>query len=142
MLAPILLAMLVTHAEVPLAIQATATQQPPASAAQAKPEQPWPPAGVSRPGGGTTSPRLIKEARPQYTPEARAAKIRGVVVMEAVVQKDGTVGDVRVVRSLDTKFGLDQEAVDTVRKWEFAPGKKDGVAVPVLVEIEISFTLR
>ena len=61
--------------------------------------------------------------------------------MEAVVQTDGTVGEVRVVRSLDQKFGLDDEAVKAVKQWRFVPGQKDGVAVPVVVEIEMTFNV-
>jgi TonB family protein len=70
------------------------------------------------------------------------AKIQGVVTLEAVVQPDGSVGYVRVTRSLDQTFGLDQEAIKTVKKWRFAPGTKLGQPVPVLVEIEMTFTLR
>jgi TonB family protein len=71
------------------------------------------------------------------------AKIQGIVTLEAVVMPDGTVGPVRVTRSLDSTFGLDQEAERTVRLWRFDPGKNRlGEAVPVLVEIEMTFTLR
>jgi protein TonB len=70
------------------------------------------------------------------------AKIQGAIVMEAVVQTDGRVGEVRVVRSLDKAHGLDDEAVKTVKRWRFEPGKKEGVGVPVLVEIEMTFSLR
>jgi TonB family protein len=52
------------------------------------------------------------------------------------------VGQVEVVRSLDATFGLDQEAIKAVRQWRFEPGKKGGQPVPVLVTIEITFTLR
>ena len=54
----------------------------------------------------------------------------------------GGVGQVQIVRSLDPTFGLDQEAVKAVRKWRFAPGTRFGQPVPVLVEIELTFTLR
>ena len=47
-----------------------------------------------------------------------------------------------MTRSLDAEFGLDDEAVKTVKKWEFTPGKKDGEVVPMLIEVEMSFTLR
>ena len=47
-------------------------------------------------GPGIQNPRLLRESRPSYTPEAMRAKIEGVVVLEAVIQADGTVGDVRV----------------------------------------------
>jgi periplasmic protein TonB len=139
MFAPIVLAILVAHA--PVTSPAIATQLPPAPA-QTSAEKPWPPAGVSRPGAGVTAPRLIKEAHPRYTAGAMDAKIQGSVVLEAIVEANGAVSEVRVKHSLDREFGLDDEAVRTVKKWQFAPGKKDDVAVPVLVEIEIAFTLR
>lgn len=138
MLAPIVLAILVAHAPV---IAQAATQQPPASPVQT-PAEPWPPAGVLRKGDGVTLPRLIKEAKPRYTADAMRAGVEGGIKMEAVVQTDGTVGEVRVVRSLDKKYGLDEEAVKTLKRWLFAPGTKDGVAVPVVVEVEMTFTLR
>ena len=143
MLGPIVLTVLVAHAvpDVPRAAPVGATQSL-LAAGQATPEKPWPPTGVSRPGAGVTAPRLVKEARPTYPADAKHARVEGTVVLEAVVQVDGTVGDVRVVRSLDEKFGLDEEAVKTMKKWRFTPGKKDGVAVPVLVEVEMTFTRR
>jgi TonB family protein len=105
--------------------------------------QPWPPAGVSRIGGaGVTPPRLVKETKPTYTRDAMRARIEGAVVMEVVVQADGTVGDVRVVRSLDKELGLDDQAVKAVKQWRFDAGRRDGKPVPVLVEIEMTFTLR
>jgi protein TonB len=98
--------------------------------------------GVYRPGNGVISPRLVYEVKPNYTSEAMRAKIQGIVTMEAVVNPDGSVGAVQIVRSLDQTFGLDQEAIKTVRKWRFAPGTRQGQAVAVLVEIEMTFTLR
>ena len=141
MLGPIVLTVLVAHSvsALPLVGQAGPTGQ---TSAQATAEKPWPPAGVVRVGAGVVSPRLIKDVKPRYSREAMDAKIAGVVTLEAVVEADGTVGEVRVMRSLDREFGLDDEAVRTLKKWSFAPGKKDGVAVPVLVEIEMTFTLR
>ncbi len=85
---------------------------------------------------------MIREVKPQYTAEAMRAKIQGVVLLEAVVQTDGTVGDVRVIRSLDPVFGLDQEALKAARQWRFVPGRRQGQPVPVLVSIELTFTLR
>lgn len=98
--------------------------------------------GVYRPGNGVVSPRLLQEVKPNYTADAMRAKIQGVVTLEAVVNPDGSVGNVSIVRSLDPTFGLDQEAIKTVRKWRFAPGTRFGQPVPVLVEIEMTFTLR
>ena len=138
----IVLAILLAHA--PVTPQSGATEQLPALPAQTTAEKPWPPAGVVRAAAdpGVTSPRLIEETKPHFLAGAHKAKVQGTVVMEAVVQTDGTVGEVRVVRSLDKKFGVDEEAVKALKQWRFAPGKKDGVAVPVLVSVEMTFTVR
>ena len=117
-------------------------QQPPAGTQPPGGEKPWPPAGVIRLDKSVTAPRLIKESKPRYTDDAKRAKIQGVVYLEAVIKTDGTVGETRVTRSLDQEFGLDDRAVEAVKEWRFAPGQKDGVPVPVLVEIELSFTLK
>jgi TonB family protein len=98
--------------------------------------------GAFRPGNGVTMPSVLKEVKPSYTAEAMRAKVQGVVMVEAVVREDGTVGQVQVVRSLDRAFGLDEEALKAVRLWRFSPGKRLGQNVPVLVEIELTFTLR
>jgi len=85
---------------------------------------------------------VIKEVKPNYTGEAMRARIQGLVTMEAVVMPDGSVGDIRVTRSLDQQFGLDKEAIKTVKQWRFRPGLRLGQPVPVLIVIEMSFTLR
>ena len=93
-------------------------------------------------GNGVVSPRLIREIKPGYTPEAMRARIQGMVTLSAVVLPDGSVGTAHVVRSLDSAFGLDEEALKTVKLWRFMPGTLAGRAVPVMVEIELTFTLR
>lgn len=98
--------------------------------------------GAYRPGNGVENPRLVREIRPAYTAEAMRAKIQGAVWLECVVLPDGTVGDVRVIRSLDSTFGLDQEAVKAAKQWRFMPGTRFGEPVPVLITIELTFTLR
>jgi protein TonB len=89
-----------------------------------------------------TSPVLLREIKPQYTEEARRAKIEGMVEMSAVVLEDGTVGDVTVTKSLDQQYGLDDEAVKAMKKWRFKPGTKDGKPVAVTITVEMSFSLR
>jgi periplasmic protein TonB len=74
--------------------------------------------------------------------DAMRARIYGVVVMECVVLADGSLGEMRIVKSLDTRFGLDEQAIKAVKQWRFRPGRRLGEAVPVLVTIEVSFTLR
>ena len=98
--------------------------------------------GAYRPGNGVETPRLLQEVKPQYTAQAMRAKIQGEVLLECIVQPDGSVGRIRVVRSLDSSFGLDQEAIKAASKWRFAPGTRQGQPVPVLVTIAIAFTLR
>ena len=91
---------------------------------------------------GLVSPDVLFEKKPEYTSEAMRAKVQGTVEVEAVVNDDGTVGQVRIVRSLDDRFGLDQKAIEAVRNWRFRPGTRFGKPVPVLVLIELTFTLR
>ena len=98
--------------------------------------------GAYRPGNGVETPRLIREVKPQYTAQAMRAKIQGEVLLECVVLPDGSVGTIKVARSLDSSFGLDQEAIKAARQWRFAPGTRLGEPVPVLVTIAIAFTLR
>ena len=117
-------------------------QQAPGASAQGAAEAPWPPAGVFRIVQGITAPRMIKSARPNYPPEAMRAKVQGRVKMEMVVQADGTVGAVRIVSSLDRKFGVDEAAVKAVKEMRFAPAMKDGVAVPVLLSTEMAFEAK
>jgi TonB family protein len=98
--------------------------------------------GAYRPGSGIENPRLLREVKPSYTANAMRAKIQGTVVLDCVVGVDGAVGECDVLRSLDASFGLDQEAVKAAKQWRFAPGRKQGQPVPVLVTIELTFTLR
>jgi protein TonB len=93
-------------------------------------------------GSGVVPPRLLLQVRPQYTADAMRARVQGVVALEAVVLADGTVGDVRVIRTLDSAFGLDGEAIKAVKQWRFAPGTRSGRPVPVIVSAELTFTLR
>jgi protein TonB len=91
---------------------------------------------------GVVLPKVIRDVKPQYTAEALRARIDGEVVMEAVVLETGRVGDVEVTKSLDTTYGLDDEAVKALRQWRFEPGRRDGKAVSVLVTVWMTFTLR
>jgi protein TonB len=95
-----------------------------------------------QPGNGVSIPRLIREVKPGYTSDALRARIQGTVRLQAIVSPDGSVSAARVIRSLDDRFGLDQEAVRTVKQWRFVPGMLAGRAVPVVIEIELTFTLR
>jgi protein TonB len=98
--------------------------------------------GAYRPGNGVTVPKVLFEKKPAYTADAMRAKVQGTVWLECVVMPDGSVGDIKIVRSLDSVFGLDQEAVKAARQWKFVPGMRSNEPVPVLITIELTFTLR
>lgn len=98
--------------------------------------------GAYRPGNDVSIPQLIREVKPDYTADAMRAKMQGVVLLECVVLPDGTIGDVEVVKSLDKAFGLDEQAIKAAKQWRFLPGRRFGEPVPVLVTIELTFTLR
>jgi TonB family protein len=95
---------------------------------------------VYKPGDeGVTPPRVVESVIPRYTDAARRARVEGMVELECVVGTNGIPGDIRVIQALDPT--LDEQAIETVRKWRFQPGTKDGQAVPVLVTIELTFKL-
>jgi TonB family protein len=94
------------------------------------------------PGNGVSWPRLIVEVKPNYTAEAMRARIEGIVELEIIVHADGSVGSIRLVRSLDSRFGLDEEAITAVRRWRFDPARHLGKPVQVRVPVEVSFSLR
>jgi TonB family protein len=98
--------------------------------------------GTYRPGNGVTTPVVVREVKPAYTSDAMRAKVQGSVLLECIVRSDGSVGDVKVARSLDPVFGLDLEAMKAARQWRFRPGMRQGEPVAVLVVIELTFTLR
>lgn len=98
--------------------------------------------GAYRPGAGITLPSVIREVKPAYTADAMRAKVQGSVWLECIVMPDGSVGDVKITRSLDPIFGLDQEAIKAAKMWRFKPGMRQGEPVPVIITIELMFTLR
>ena len=97
--------------------------------------------GTYRPGNGVTAPTLLLQVKPAYTAQALRAKIQGSVLLEAVVQADGTPREIRVIRSLDP-LGLDREAILAVEQWRFTPGRLNGRPVDVLVAIALDFNIR
>ena len=98
--------------------------------------------GAYRPGSGIELPRVLREVKPQYTADAMRAKVQGTVLLEAIVMPNGSVGQVKVIKSLDPIFGLDEEAVKAAKQWRFVPGTRLGQPVPVIITIELTFTLR
>ncbi len=98
--------------------------------------------GAMRPGTGAENPVLIRQVDPKYTPEAMRAKIQGIVELEAVVGTNGQITDVRVHKSLDRGFGLDEEAMRVARQWLFRPARYQGKPVSMVVIIQMEFRLH
>jgi len=99
--------------------------------------------GAYRLGAGIMEPKLLRLIPPKYTGTAMRAKIQGTVQLEAVVLPSGTVGEIRIVRSLDRSFGLDDEAIKAAREWLFTPGRDaSGRPVPVVVTLILEFRIH
>ncbi len=95
--------------------------------------------GVFRVGGGVTAPALLAKVEPEYSEEARKAKYQGTVLLYVQVSPEGKAVNMRVLHSLG--LGLDEKAMEAVKKWRFKPGTKDGKAVTVEAQIEVNFRL-
>ena len=125
-----------------------------------------------RQGPGIVAPRLLEDVKPVYTADAMRMGLQGVLSFEVAVRTDGTPGEIKVTKcnltsrfqdspkKEDAKirealqqsrfragdctetFGLEGEAVKALRRWRFTPGTRDGAPLPVLVEVEMNFTLK
>jgi len=95
--------------------------------------------GAYRIGGEVTAPILLAKTEPEYSEEARKAKYSGSVLLSIVVDQNGLPRDIRVVRPLG--LGLDERAIEAVRRWRFRPGTKGGRPVPVQAQVEVTFRL-
>lgn len=91
-------------------------------------------------GGGISDPVLRTQVAPEYSDDARKARIQGTVELLVIIQADGTVQFDRVQTSLG--YGLDQKAIEAVKQWKFIPSRKDGRPVPVWMSIVVNFSLR
>ncbi|MCC6589613.1 MAG: TonB family protein [Bryobacterales bacterium] len=94
---------------------------------------------VHRIGGDVRAPKLVKKQEPEYTEEARIAKLDGTAILSVVIETDGRAHDVQVIRPIG--MGLENKAVEAVRQWRFSPGTLNGQAVPVMATIEVNFRL-
>ena len=95
--------------------------------------------GAYRLGSGVVPPEIRRRVPPSYTDEALGGKIRGTVLLEVVVLADGTVGPIRIIRSLDP--GLDLKVIEAVRQWRFKPALFQSKPVDLLVEIIVDFNI-
>jgi TonB family protein len=94
---------------------------------------------IPRGDPGLAQPRLIYQTDPAYTPEARAAKVNGRVLLMFDVNTNGQAVDIWVLRSLG--FGLDKAAVDALRKYRFTPASYKGRPVETQLVIDINFKI-
>ncbi len=97
--------------------------------------------GPFRPGSGIEPPRLLTEVKPDYPEDARRSGREGTVDMEIVVRRDGSVGDVRILKGLSSS-ALNDRAVQAVRQWRFSPARRLGTLVDVIVEVSVEFKMR
>jgi len=96
--------------------------------------------GPLRVGGDVKAPVAINRAKPNYTDAARKSRVTGVVIVEAIVNKQGNVEQVKVVKGLP--LGLSEQALDAVKQWRFRPGTLNGEAVDVIFNLTVNFTLE
>jgi protein TonB len=92
-----------------------------------------------RPGGDIKPPQRITYVPPVYPTIAQTAKIEGLVILEATIDEQGIVRDVRVLRSIPM---LDKAAIESVSKWRYTPTRLNGVAVPIILTVTVSFSLK
>src|SRR5579871_554720 len=95
--------------------------------------------------GPTAQPKaspaqIVNRIEPEYTPEARAAGLQGVVILFLIINPSGELTDVRVIQSLG--LGLDEKAVAAVRQWHFKAGMRDGIPDWSAQGVEIEFRLN
>ena len=130
-----------SRAESPVALRADMPPPPP---------PPPPPPGEGSPlevdgiapvrvGGNMRPPTKITDVRPVYPPEAKGARVQGVVILEVVIDTEGNVRSARVLRSIPI---LDAAAITAVEQWKFEPTLLNGAAVPVIMTVTVNFTLE
>jgi len=93
---------------------------------------------IYKPGNGVSPPKLVTDVRPNYTADAMRRRISGAVLLQCVVDREGVPTNIEVVQSLDDS--LDEAALKALQQWRFEPGKKDGKAVLVQIDVKMAFT--
>jgi len=96
--------------------------------------------GLYHVGGGVSAPVPLNSVEAEFSDEARRAKYQGVCLISLIVDAQGNPQNPRVVRALG--MGLDEKALEAVRKYKFKPAMKDGrLPVPVMITVEVNFRL-
>jgi protein TonB len=91
-----------------------------------------------RVGGNIRAPTKTKDVKPAFPPIAQSARVQGVVILELVVDEDGSIANARVLRSIPL---LDEAALGAVSQWRFTPTELNGRAVGVIMTVTVNFTL-
>jgi TonB family protein len=94
---------------------------------------------AEKPASQTKAPRILKRVEPQYTEEARIHRLQGTVLLSGVLRENGRLIAIPVKKRIGS--GLDDKAMDCVRRWQFEPATRDGAPVSAPVHIEITFRL-
>lgn len=130
-------------APAPVQPQPAAAEPEPLPAAPAQPQVARAREGDLIPVGteGLTPPRVLRRGPVTYPPLARAQRVQGIVVTSVLVSETGAVMDVKVIRGVPQPVGLNEAAVQTMRRSSFAPGTKDGVRVKSYVTVPVEFKL-
>jgi TonB family protein len=107
----------------------------------APPPPPPPPPSMKalRVGGQIRPPRKITDAAPVLPEVARSARVQGTVILDITINEEGIVRDVKLLRSIPL---LDQAAVDAVKQWRYQPTLLNGTPVPVVMTVEVPFTVE
>lgn len=89
---------------------------------------------------GMTRPEIVHQVQPRYTELARRSGTQGTVIVEAIIDEQGRVTNVRVLRGLP--MGLDQAAVDAIQQWRFKPATLADRPVKVYYTLTVNFTIQ
>jgi protein TonB len=103
-----------------------------------KPSPP-PPTPPVRMHSGIEAPQKISDKAPVYPAIATAARVEGLVILEATIDEAGQVVDLKVLRSVPM---LDAAALDAVKQWRYRPARLNGVPIPVIVTVTVRFALN
>ena len=95
--------------------------------------------GPLRVGGDVKAPTLVKRIEPVYPEIARRARIQGMVILEAIINKEGSVTDVKIIKSLNSL--LDEAAMTAVKQWKFDPGTQNDIPVDVIMNLTVIFQI-
>ena len=95
---------------------------------------------IYRPGNGVSSPRLMRDVKPQYPPGAMRRGVNGAVLLRCVVDRHGVPTHLEIIQVLDEE--LDRASLEALKQWRFEPGQKDGEAVLVQIDVTMAYTMR